>query len=58
MAGGVAISVAPFAIGALGDQIGIGRSFWVRGILVALGLVLSPLLGRALPDGHADASRA
>jgi predicted MFS family arabinose efflux permease len=53
MAGGVAISVAPFAIGALGDQIGIGRSFWVLGVLAALGLALSPLLGRALP-GKSD----
>jgi fucose permease len=54
MAGGVAISVAPFAIGALGDQIGIGRSFWVLGVLAALGLALSPLLGRALPGKTDD----
>jgi fucose permease len=50
MAGGVSIAAAPFAIGALGDEIGIARSFWVLGILAALGLIVSPFLRRALSD--------
>jgi predicted MFS family arabinose efflux permease len=50
MAGGVAIAAAPFAIGALGDEIGIARSFWVLGVLAALGLIVSPFLRRALAD--------
>jgi predicted MFS family arabinose efflux permease len=53
LAGGVAIAIAPFAIGALGDEIGIARSFWVLGIMAAMGLIASPLLRRAQIDGRA-----
>ncbi|HRA49070.1 MAG TPA: MFS transporter [Thermomicrobiales bacterium] len=42
--GGLAIAVAPFVIGSLGDAVGIGISFWVIGLLAALGLGLTPLL--------------
>jgi hypothetical protein len=49
----VAIAIAPFAIGALGDEIGIARSFWVLGIMAAMGLIASPLLRRAQVDGRA-----
>jgi predicted MFS family arabinose efflux permease len=48
VAGGLAIGVAPFLIGALGDQFGIGRSFWVLGLICLAGLMLTPLLRRAL----------
>lgn len=48
VAGGLAIAVAPFLIGALGDQFGISRSFWVLGVLCLVGLGLTPLLQRAL----------
>ena len=42
LAGGMAIAIAPFAIGALGDEIGIARSFWVLGILAAMGFMAQP----------------
>jgi predicted MFS family arabinose efflux permease len=45
-AGGLAVAVAPFVIGTLGDAVGIGISFWVVGALGSLGLLAAPLLPR------------
>ena len=53
VAGGLAIASAPFAIGSLGDQIGIARSFWVVGAIGAIGLLASPLLRRMLAQVEA-----
>jgi fucose permease len=44
--GGFAIAAAPFAVGALGDAVGIGKSFWAVGILAAAGLLATPLMAR------------
>lgn len=50
--GGLAIAAAPFAVGALGDAVGINISFWAVGLLAVIGLVVTPLMGRmgALPE--------
>jgi predicted MFS family arabinose efflux permease len=48
VAGGLAIGLAPFLIGALGDQVGIGRSFWTLGLIALAGLMITPFLRRSL----------
>jgi hypothetical protein len=48
VAGGLAIGLAPFLIGALGDQVGIGRSFWTLGLTALAGLMITPFLRRSL----------
>jgi predicted MFS family arabinose efflux permease len=53
VAGGLAIAVAPFLVGALGDQFGISRSFWVLGAMCLVGLLLTPVLQRTLAAGGA-----
>ena len=50
-AGGLAVAVAPFVIGTLGDVVGIGTSFWVVGLIGALGLIATPLLIRVQVPG-------
>ena len=50
-AGGLAVAVAPFVIGTLGDAVGIGTSFWVVGLIGALGLIATPLLIRVQVPG-------
>jgi fucose permease len=54
VAGGLAVGVAPFAIGALGDRIGIARSFWVLGAIALIGLLATTFLNRFLAahQGH------
>jgi predicted MFS family arabinose efflux permease len=44
--GGFAIAAAPFAVGALGDAVGIGTSFWAVGLLAMIGLVATPFMSR------------
>jgi fucose permease len=58
VAGGLAVAIAPFAIGTLGDSIGISRSFWVLGGIGAIGLLASPLLNRRLAEHGAHAQES
>ena len=48
LAGGIAIAIAPFAVGSLADQIGIASSFWVVGGIGLAGLLITPILNRHL----------
>ena len=45
-AGGLAIAVAPFMIGTLGDAVGIGVSFWAVGLLGLMGLLATSMIQR------------
>lgn len=48
VAAGLAVGLAPFAIGSLGDEIGIARSFWVLGGVGLIGLIATQFLSRRL----------
>jgi hypothetical protein len=44
--GAFAVAAAPFALGAFGDAVGIGKSFWAVGHPTAAGLLATPLMAK------------